>query len=618
MTVLAIVTRAETAAPVLRWAWNLARAREEPLAALCVSRGAKPQGPSEVPLTPPVESELVQRAQRVLAGLPAGEASPTLRNGVHPDPAELALLASAEADLVVVDAGRDEAPDGPDRRVASRLLAEAPGHVVLLRPGTQGEGSGTGGDVPREGPIRLVVPTAGGPHARVALSLAAALVRAGRAQGRALMVVDEPDADTREAAQERLLAALKAAEAEALTAEVVVAARPLEGILRAAHEADLLLIGASNEGLIRRAFLGTIPDRVLSRGDVPTVAMVRARAPLARRTLDRLGRVVSQFVPQLEREERVRLVDSLREGSRLRTDFVALMGLATSIAALGLLQGSAATVIGAMLVAPLMTPLIATGLALVQGNAHLALQALRSLAGGFLLALSIGLTFGWIVHLPEPTGELLARGAPTLIDLGVALFSGLAAAYALARPNLSAALPGVAIAAALVPPVATVGVSLAHGRLAIAEGAALLFATNLVAIVLGSALAFQAVGVRVQREAGPRKLWVSRVVLGLFLAGAVLSVPLTSLYLSRIAPVPGPDPLPEAPLQALRARLATQGALLLRVEQVDEGLLLVLASGEAPTPALGQRLADLAAEELPATLPVRVVCVPGAWADARR
>ena len=95
-------------------------------------------------------------------------------------------------------------------------------------------------------------------------------------------------------------------------------------------------------------------------------------------------------------------------------------------------------------------------------------------------------------HDPRNAGP----GGPNLLDMGVAFLSGIAAAYCLARPGLSSALAGVAIAAALVPPIATTGIAIAFGELSVAAGAALLFATNVVAIILGSALNFWVAGIR--------------------------------------------------------------------------------------------------------------------------
>jgi uncharacterized hydrophobic protein (TIGR00271 family) len=220
------------------------------------------------------------------------------------------------------------------------------------------------------------------------------------------------------------------------------------------------------------------------------------------------------------------LFDRLQVGARWNVDFMMMIGLSTAIASLGLIQNSTAVVIGAMVVAPLMTPLIGAGLALVQGNTIFFRDSIKAMGYGIGAALLISLCLGFIVPMEQLTPELLARGAPTIIDLGVAFLSGAAAAYAVARPSLLGALAGVAIAAALVPPLATVGISLAEGAWKVSEGAAILFATNLVAIILGAALIYRRLGIQGSRLRKGLPLWGRRTVLLLSLLAVILTAPL--------------------------------------------------------------------------------------------
>jgi uncharacterized hydrophobic protein (TIGR00271 family) len=317
-----------------------------------------------------------------------------------------------------------------------------------------------------------------------------------------------------------------------ISPRVVLADRPLDGISRAAQEGefDLVLVGATEEGFVRRLLFGTVPDHLLAGRRGMAVAVMRAARPLDERALALLGALARRWVPQLERADRLVLFERMQEGSRFGFDFAALITLATGIAALGLIQDSPATVIGAMLVAPLMTPIIGAGLALVQGNTVLVSEAARAIAKGLCLAIAIGAVMGYLAQLsgllPEHqlTGQLEARGAPTVLDLAVAYLSGVAAAYALARPSLSGALPGVAIAAALVPPLATVGIAASQGAWATSRGAALLFGTNLVAIMLGAATVFWSMGVSAGRTAANGGVWLRRAVVGLVLALLALGV----------------------------------------------------------------------------------------------
>lgn len=272
------------------------------------------------------------------------------------------------------------------------------------------------------------------------------------------------------------------------------------------------------------------------------LGVIKGAVPLTTRWWSKVTRRVRSVVPQMDRELRVGVVDRLHSNSKWDFDFIALISLSTLIAALGLTRNSGAVVIGAMLVAPLMTPLMGIGFALVQENMRLIRESLRSLFFGFALAFVIGMLVGGLVHafgfseledIHALPSEMLSRGEPNFLDLVVALVSGVAGAYALGRPNLVSALPGVAIAAALVPPIATSGMALALLELHLFTGSLLLFLTNIVAIVLGCSIVFWAVGIDSRlvqksksgddREGGrwPRYLFLVFVVLTILLAAVM-------------------------------------------------------------------------------------------------
>jgi uncharacterized hydrophobic protein (TIGR00271 family) len=235
--------------------------------------------------------------------------------------------------------------------------------------------------------------------------------------------------------------------------------------------------------------------------------------------------LAARFLPQLDRETRSDLVGRIKAGARADADYFMMMGIAAILASLGLLQGSGAVVIGAMLVAPLMAPLLAAGLALVQGNPHLMRRGISVALYGIGVAFIISIVVGLINPGYEPSMEIEARGKPDLLDLGIAFASGMAGAYASSRPKVAATLAGVAIAAALVPPLTVIGIAVTNGRPIIAANAAVLLLTNLVCIVLGAALIFQLLGVRATADARP--LWVRRALMGLGLTVLVLIAPLT-------------------------------------------------------------------------------------------
>lgn len=226
--------------------------------------------------------------------------------------------------------------------------------------------------------------------------------------------------------------------------------------------------------------------------------------------------------PDLGRDRRKDLVERLHEGANWNFSFGLLTALSTTIASLGLIQGSSATVIGAMVVAPLMLPLIAAGLSLVQGNVILFRTSAKTMLRGVLLALLASFVIGLVIPQSDLSSELIARAAPNILDLGVAFLAGFAAAYAVALPELLGALAGVAIAVALVPPLATTGIAIADGIWPLAYGAGLLFVTNLVAIILGAASVFQFLGISKTSESQTPK-WVRKTVSSLVLGGLLLT-----------------------------------------------------------------------------------------------
>jgi uncharacterized hydrophobic protein (TIGR00271 family) len=244
-----------------------------------------------------------------------------------------------------------------------------------------------------------------------------------------------------------------------------------------------------------------------------------------------LRRWFRRTVPPLSLERRAEVQVQLRDASTPNFDFYLLVALSSVIATSGLLTNSAAVIIGAMLVAPLMSPILGISLASVAGDARLARDGAQGLLRGMAFAVGVALVITWSSQilpfnpitdphsLPE---ELLARTHPSPFDLVIGLAGGLAAAYALAQPQLSAALPGVAIATALMPPLCTIGIGLGLGDLGVAGGALLLYSTNLAAIAFAGILTFVGLGFRPQnavegRRGIPRSLMVSAVLVAILL-----------------------------------------------------------------------------------------------------
>lgn len=166
--------------------------------------------------------------------------------------------------------------------------------------------------------------------------------------------------------------------------------------------------------------------------------------------------------------------------------FWVLLLLAGVIATAGVVADSTATVIGAMIVAPLMTPILGTAFALVLADRNRMLRSLATVIGGALVVIIVGVLFGMLDPLNsalEGNSQINSRVNPRLLDLVAALATGTVGAFALVRPDISDTLPGVAIAISLVPPLAVVGLTFQAGQYDEASGALLLFATNVTAII---------------------------------------------------------------------------------------------------------------------------------------
>jgi uncharacterized hydrophobic protein (TIGR00271 family) len=256
-----------------------------------------------------------------------------------------------------------------------------------------------------------------------------------------------------------------------------------------------------------------------------------------------LGRLAIWQPPVWDDDTRTGILNELFfEGLQWRPflgRFSVLLVLSTTIAGLGLIADSAAVVIGAMLIAPLMTPILAVGGAAVHGQSRRLLTSGAVLLGGTVGAVATG----WLVAATMPgeltadelTGELLARTAPSLLDLGIAIAAGLAGGFVLTHPRAGSSLPGVAIAVALVPPLATVGITLQVGATSAALGALLLYTTNMVAIILSAMIVMLASGF-VPPEV--RRLVQTRVRFGLLvatLAVVAVGVPLTAHTVEVVA-----------------------------------------------------------------------------------
>jgi uncharacterized hydrophobic protein (TIGR00271 family) len=220
------------------------------------------------------------------------------------------------------------------------------------------------------------------------------------------------------------------------------------------------------------------------------------------------------------------VLSDIEIGSQPTATYYVLLGISELIAAFALIIGSDATLIGANVVAPLMTPIIGISLGLMRGDLRLLRTGLMAEFGGALIAVVLTFLLGLLPFWGDPTRSLLAQTQPTLIDLLVAALAGFAGVLAMIDERVSPALPGVAIATALNPPVAAIGLCLAFGAYQGAWGAFLLFFANVLAILAVAAVLFLIAGFVTWAEIGSVRSLARRfapAAIGLLLVTALLT-----------------------------------------------------------------------------------------------
>jgi uncharacterized hydrophobic protein (TIGR00271 family) len=473
-----------------------------------------------------------ERCDLILMSWPIRSARQDVRMGRVLDP----VVREAPCDVAVVAIHPDRLTDG-----------EGP----LMPPQEEGgEGEGVAEGKPLLQISRILVPTAGGPHAPLATRLALLLARQYGATTETVYVAS-PEASQEELATgqvyiEQTLTAMREqmknmaevlggfekVEDIPIESRVVTAESVVEGIAQAGAESDLVFVGASDESLIDQVLFGTLPEQVAWACPSPVVMVKRFRG-LRRFWLQRAWNALFGALPTLSRQEQMTVYRQVRRDARPDVDFFIMMGLSGIIATYGLLQDSTAVIIGAMLVAPLFTPILAFSLAIVQGDIRLLRLAFESALKGVALAIGLSVFLTALSPLRVVTHEIASRTHPNLFDLAVALASGAAGAYAVARKDVAASLPGVAIAAALVPPLGVVGVGLAMGDPGIAGGGGLLFTTNLIAITLAGSVTLLLLGFRPTPRAEREVRLRHGLVVSLALL-AVIAIPLGVVFVDSV------------------------------------------------------------------------------------
>ena len=188
------------------------------------------------------------------------------------------------------------------------------------------------------------------------------------------------------------------------------------------------------------------------------------------------------------------LQQSLEEEAQIDKTYLVLIVGSCAIATFGLLSNSAAVIIGAMIIAPLMLPIRCLAFGALEGEPSSIRKGLVAITLGTMIAILMAYLLGVMTGIADYGSEVWARSQPNLLDLGVAITAGGISGFAKVQPKISSALAGTAIAVALMPPICVVGLGLAAGDWQLSQGATLLYLTNLLGITLSCMVAFLAAG----------------------------------------------------------------------------------------------------------------------------
>lgn len=265
-----------------------------------------------------------------------------------------------------------------------------------------------------------------------------------------------------------------------------------------------------------------------------TLQAIKRTMNLLRRSFAKLLLVSDERKPEIYKEV-------FRNAEIANLNYWLEIFFSIGIATLGLIMNSPAIVIGAMLISPLMGPIIAGGLAVALGDFYLGIRALLNVVLSSVGSILVAALITWILPFRSPTHEILSRVQPTLLDLVVAMMSGMIGAIVVCRGGGGGgvtAIPGVAVAVALIPPLGVIGFGVGVGwDWPIISGGGLLYLTNLVAIIFSSFLVF--FSVRLDTVAVRRQIneWLEETEKGEKLYEAIQHTPLRRL-LGRVGTLP--------------------------------------------------------------------------------
>ena len=316
--------------------------------------------------------------------------------------------------------------------------------------------------------------------------------------------------------------------------------------------------------------------------------------------------MLHSLVPPSQRQTAAEVTEALDLGSGdragKRSGFLIMLTLAGVIAIAGVLTDSTATVIGAMIIAPLGTPILAIGLGIVTGHLSLVVRSILWVLLGLAIVIVLGLAFSVFVATPqslETNSQVLGRTSPSFMDLLAALATGFAGGFAMCRRDLSAILPGVAIAISLVPPLGVVGVCAGQGLWADALGALWLFLSNVIALVIAGSIVFTLAGYATEpgssRVANRRRAYI--IVSALLL---VIALPLAANSIVSVALARWSVSIQDAATRWLKD---DEGARVYTVEWSGTTATVAVTTDDGKTPPIDDLRAALA-DEVPSYIGV--------------
>ena len=481
-TVVVPVANPKTAVELLHLAADLVHSEEGKVKALMVSLGNAEGDDQSINELDPICEKMIANGHPVEL---LTRTSTSIARGILDTARELG------ADLILLGLQQPKHGDVILGTVVENVLAAAPTDVIVYRDSQHGEFD------------RVLVPVDDYSHARAAIQTGIWLAR------RRSIDIEAIYARRSGMSYYDGLARIEAALYEQphqrqVKRTVVMAQDGPQAVLSRVEQDDLIVVGFDARGEMERWLFAGVSNAILNEARGPV--LVVARSMDAERSVTRFGRRALNWLrPVLTRVEAEEIARQSSANASISLDYVILILISAIIAALGLLINSSAVIIGAMLVAPLMQPLISYSTGLTVGNFAMMGRSLLTLVIGILMALFVSYFIGLIAPTTIPTSEMLIRGQPSPLDGFVALASGFVGAYATARKDIPAALAGVAIAAALMPPIGTIGLSYALGEIDLALGSSLLFITNIVCIILAASIVFFWLGMH-HHIAGQRSL----------------------------------------------------------------------------------------------------------------